>query len=525
MHVTFYGATREVTGSFHVLTTSHDRILFDCGMFQGKRKEAAEKNRVLPIDPSLLTNVILSHAHIDHSGRIPMLIQNNFTGRIYCSRATADACKYLLLDSAHIQENDAAYVNYKAAKSILAKIKKGLGEHKVTKKQIKEVGQSLKKGKHELNNELINGLMKEYGLERVVPLYTVQDAEESLEYFEGVPHEMEFKIGKGMVCTLYEAGHILGSSIPVVRIDDGKEQKTVMFSGDIGRFDKPIIKDPNLEFAEKDRNVDLLIMESTYGDRVHEPVKDMKPALARVINETFDRGGSVIIPAFSYGRTQELLYFLHELYDDGEVPRLPVYVDSPLATKITKVFGEHIETYDEDTHETFLEKGKNPFSFQELKFVQSVEESMQLNRDHRSHIVLAGSGMCEGGRILHHLRHKIHSEKNTILIVGYMGQNTLGRRIQDLAAAHEAEGYKGAAPIVRFYNKDYPLKAKVVTLGGFSGHGDKNECLRFLTESKIKVKKIAIVHGEEEQSLSFAEFLQEHGFNTVVPYKGQSISF
>ncbi|PID76925.1 MAG: exonuclease [Deltaproteobacteria bacterium] len=525
MHVTFYGATREVTGSFHVLTTSKDRILFDCGMFQGKRREAAAKNRVMPIEPSLLTNMILSHAHIDHSGRIPLLTKGNFNGRIYCSRATADACQYLLRDSAHIQENDAAYLNYKSAKGILAKMKKGLGGAKVSKQEIKELSQSLKKGRHELDNEAINGLVQEYGLEQIVPLYTMEDAENALGYFEGVPYNMEFRIGEGMTCTLYEAGHILGSCVSVVHIDEGDEHKTVMYSGDVGRFDKPIIKDPNLDFAEKDKDIDLLIMESTYGDRLHEPARDMKPALARVIKETYERGGTIIIPAFAYGRTQEILYFLHELYLEGEVPRLPVYVDSPLAAKITRVFGEHPETYDEDTHDTFLQKGKNPFSFQELKFVQSVEESMELNRDQRSHIVLAGSGMCEGGRVLHHLRHKIHNEKNTILIVGYMGQNTLGRRIQELAAEHEAGGYQGPAPVVNFYNKEYPLKAKVITLGGFSAHGDKNECLRFLTESGLRIKNIAVVHGEEEQSLAFAEFLREHGFNAEVPHKGQSIAF
>lgn len=527
MHVTFYGATREVTGSFHVLTTNYDRILFDCGMFQGRRREAAEKNKVLPVDPELITNMVLSHAHIDHSGRIPMLTQGNFNGRIYCSRATADACEFLLRDSAYIQENDASYLNYKSARNCLARMKKGLGERKVSKKEIKEISQSLKSGKHRLNDDLINGLMSEYGLERITPLYTMAAAEEALGYFEGIPYRMPVKIGKDTTCTLYEAGHILGSALSVIKIDDKEKgvEKRVLYSGDIGRFDKPIIKDPNLDFAEEDKDIDLLIMESTYGDREHEPVKDMKPSLAKVINETYERGGSVIIPAFSYGRTQELLYFLHELYMSGDVPRLPVYVDSPLATKITKVFGEHPETYDEETHSTFLEKGKNPFNFKELKFVASVEESMELNRDQRSHIVLAGSGMCEGGRVLHHLRHKIHDEKNTMLIVGYMGKNTLGRRIQDLAEEYKADGFKGTPPTVRFYNKDYPLKAQVVTLGGFSAHGDKNECLRFLQESGLRIKKIALVHGEEDQTLSFADFLRDKGFDVQVPIKGESIEF
>lgn len=525
MHVTFYGATREVTGSFHILTTNHDRILLDCGMFQGRRREAAEKNKVFPIEPSLITNMVLSHAHIDHSGRIPMLTKDGFNGSIFCTRATADACAYLLRDSAYIQENDASFLNYKAARNCLARMKKGLGERKVSKSEIKEISRSLKSGKHRLNTQLISGLLDEYGLDRIEPLYTTSEAEEALGFFEGIPYRRKENIGEGVSCTLYEAGHILGSAMTVLTIENEGEVKKVMYSGDIGRFDKPIIKDPNLNFKEEDKDIDLLIMESTYGNRDHDPVADMKPSLAKVVNETYERGGTIIIPAFSYGRTQELIYFLHELILAGDIPNMPIYVDSPLADKITKVFGEHPETYDDETHEKFLEKGINPFNFSGLTFVQSVEESMELNRDQRPHIVLAGSGMCEGGRVLHHLRHKIHDEKNTMLIVGYMGKNTLGRRIQDLAAEYEDNNRQGTPPSVRFYNKDYPLKAQVITLGGFSAHGDRNECLTFLKESGLRIKKIALVHGEEEQIEQFALFLQKNGYEVEVPHKGQSIDF
>jgi metallo-beta-lactamase family protein len=249
----------------------------------------------------------------------------------------------------------------------------------------------------------------------------------------------------------------------------------------------------------------------------------MKPLLKQVLRETFDRGGSVIIPAFAYGRTQELLYFLHELYLAKEIPPMPVWVDSPLATEITHVFGEHPEAYDEETHEAFLRKGINPFDFEQLKFVQSVEESMALNRETKSHIVLAGAGMCEGGRVLHHLRHKIHDERNTVLIVGYMGKNTFGRQLQEKGEKYAAEGRRGEPPIVRFYNKDYPLKARVVTLGGFSAHGDRDEMTRVLKESNLTIKKIALVHGEEEQILGFADYLRGQGFKVVVPYHGQSV--
>jgi len=232
----------------------------------------------------------------------------------------------------------------------------------------------------------------------------------------------------------------------------------------------------------------------------------------------------VVIPAFAYGRTQELLYVLHELFDQGELPRMPVYVDSPLATNITRVFGEHPEVYDQETHQTFLEKGENPFRFDRLHFVESVEESMALMRDARPHIVLSASGMCEAGRILHHLRYKIHSERNTVLVVGYMANHTLGRRILELGTQWEADGRKGKAPLVRLLNKEYPLKARVVQMGGFSAHADKNEMLKFLQESNLEIDHVAVVHGEEDQSLAFAGLLNENGYRATVPRVGQTLA-
>jgi len=524
MHVSFYGATREVTGSFHILTTDQDNILLDCGLFQGRRKETEAKNRVLPVDPKMLTNMVLSHAHIDHSGRIPMLTKSAFNGRIFSTRATAHACEYLLMDSAKIQEGDASYLNYKTAKVFLGQIKTQGGKSKISKADQQEIKSLLKSGDHGLRTEVAEKLLRENNLEVVTPLYTMTEALESLEYFQGVPLGETVTIGKDLTCTFYGAGHILGSAMSVIQFKAGGQTKTVLYSGDLGRFNKPIIKDPTLDFAREHRDIDLMIMESTYGDRLHEPVVDMKPLLKKALVETFDRGGSVIIPAFAYGRTQELLYFLHELYLAKEVPPMPVWVDSPLATKITHVFGEHPETYDEGTHETFLKNGINPFDFEKLKFVQSVEESMELNRDTKSHIVLAGSGMCEGGRVLHHLRHKIHDERNTVLIVGYMGQNTFGRHLQEKGEKYAEGGRQGAPPMVRFYNKDYPLKARVITLGGFSAHGDRDEMTRVVKDSNLSIKKIALVHGEEEQSLGFADYLRGQGFEVDVPYHGQGLT-
>ncbi len=524
MHVSFYGATREVTGSFHTLTTEHDNILLDCGLFQGRRKEAEVKNKALPVDPKILTNMVLSHAHIDHSGRIPMVTKSDFNGQVYCTRPTAHACEYLLKDSAKIQEGDASYLNYKTAKHFLAKLKTGSNSKKISKAQLKEIKAQLKSGDHGLRTEATEKLLKENNLDVIRPLYTMTDAEEAMGFFNGVPFGETVTIGQDLTCTFYVAGHILGSAMSVIQYKKGGETKTILYSGDLGRFNKPIIKDPTLQFAEEHRDVDLMIMESTYGNRLHDPIVDMKPKLKQVLTETYDRGGSVIIPAFSYGRTQELIYFLHELYLAGEVPPMPVWVDSPLATKITHVFGEHPETYDEETHNAFLRKGLNPFDFTHLKFVQTVEESMALNRDMKSHVVLAGSGMCEGGRVLHHLRHKIHDERNTVLIVGYMGANTFGRQLQEKGEKFAAEGRQGNPPTVKFYNKEYPLKAHVITLGGFSAHGDRDEMTRVLMDSNLRVKKIALVHGEEEQTLGFADYLQNKGYSVVVPFHGQSVT-
>jgi metallo-beta-lactamase family protein len=517
--ITFLGAVREVTGSMHLIATPNDRILLDCGMFQGKRRQSDAKNRRLDLDPATVTNLVLSHAHIDHSGRIPLLTRQGFKGRVITTRATADACAYLLPDAAHIQEGDAAYLNYKTARHALLRAG-GKGSHQ---KRMAAIKKRLKPEGHRLDTDAIQRLMAEHHLRAVEPLFTVPDADHALSFFDGTPYRHPVTVGRNTTCTLYEAGHILGSAMTAVRIHDNGRQRTIVYTGDIGRFDKPIIRDPAINFEGPDREVDLLVMESTYGNRRHEPQPAMRPALRRILADTHARGGTVIIPSFAFGRTQELLYILHELYDAGEVPRVPVYVDSPLATKITRVFGEHPEVYDRETHQAFLQRGKNPFAFQQVRFVESVEASMALNRDETPHIVIAASGMCEAGRVLHHLRHKIHNPRHTILIVGYMAQHTLGRRILDLGAAYTAAGREGPAPRVRLLNKEYPLRAQVTKLGGFSAHGDREEMLHFLKSANLRIRRIALVHGEEDQSLSFADHLRQAGFEVTVPEPGQSI--
>lgn len=519
MHITFYGAVREVTGSLHLLTAGDDRILMDCGMFQGRRKESDRKNRTLPFDPGIITNMVLSHAHIDHSGRIPLLTRDGFAGRIFCTRATADACRYLLPDSAHIQESDANYLNYKTARSVLTDMSAGKGK----KKKRAEASKQLKTD-HGLNIEAIQEIIDKYHLEAVTPIYTVSDAEDALSFFDGRPYQEPVVLGAGTECRFYDAGHILGSAITIIRASENGRHKTIGFTGDLGRFGKPILKDPTLNFPPEDEELDLLIMESTYGDSVHEPVVDMAPHLKQVLNETIERGGTVVIPSFAFGRTQELLYVIHDLYNKKEVPEVPVYVDSPLATEITRVFGEHPEMYDRQTHKDFLEGGQNPFIFQKVRFITEVEDSMALMRREEPHIVISASGMCEAGRILHHLRYKIHNPKNTILIVGYMAEHTLGRRLLEKGEAYAAAGREGEAPTLKFLNKEYPLKAEVVKLGGFSAHADKNEMLKFLKQSNLRIKKIAVVHGEAEQSTAFAETLKNAGYPVHVPKAGETLT-
>ncbi|MCX5882480.1 MAG: MBL fold metallo-hydrolase, partial [Deltaproteobacteria bacterium] len=311
MNITFYGGVREVTGSMHLLTCGNDRILLDCGMFQGRRKESELRNKTLPFSPKLITNMVLSHAHIDHSGRIPLLTQGQFHGRIICTRATADACEYLLLDSAHIHESDARYLNYKTVRGLLYQMKTSHGTQSVSKSEAKKIQSLLKKDQHELNVDVINNFLDKYRLEKITPIYTTEDVEQALAFFDGYPYNQSISIGNEMSCSFYDAGHILGSSITSIRAKENGRSVNVLYTGDIGRFDSPILNDPTLNFDEADRNVDLLIMESTYGNRFHDPMDDLKPKLKNIIHETYSRGGTVLIPAFAYGRTQELLYMLH----------------------------------------------------------------------------------------------------------------------------------------------------------------------------------------------------------------------
>lgn len=506
----------------HLVEANGSRILLDCGLFQGRRKESAEKNRSFPFDGGTVDHVVLSHAHIDHSGRIPLLTSSNFTGRVTCTRPTADACKYLLMDSAKIQESDANYLNYKILRSFLHG-QVNSADPSISQREKKNIRAMLKKSAHELDVECIRELQERHQLERVTPLYTIGDAERALGCLEGYPYNYPVPVGDNVYCSFYDAGHILGSAFVFLRIKENGRNYTIGFTGDVGRFNTPILRDPTLEFREEDRDVDLFIMETTYGDREHEAGADLMEKLREVLIQTFSQGGTVVVPAFAFGRTQEILYYIRELYDRNEVPKVPVYVDSPLAINLTEVTRAHPETYDAAIHERFLEKGKNPFLFDQLRFTPSVEESMDLMKDESPHIVISASGMCEMGRILHHLRYKVHDPRNTILAVGFMAENTLGRKMLELGLEYERSGRAGPPPVVKILNKVYPLKARVARMDGFSAHADKRGLAKLVRNSNLRAKRIALVHGEESQSLAFSRYLAGEGRQAFVPQKGERI--
>lgn len=445
MKISFYGAAREVTGSKHLLEVNGKKILFDCGMFQGHRKLAAQKNRELRFDPSTVDCVVLSHAHIDHSGNLPYLVKNGFKGPIYSTFATRDLCSYMLQDSAFIQEREVEFMN-----------------------------------KHNMG-------------EIVEPLYTIDDAMQTLEQFVGVSYHRETEIVPGVKITYHDAGHILGSAMLFVQIDDKDDgqHKTLTFSGDLGRKGLPILRDP--EYIEQS---DFLIMESTYGNRFHKFIEEIDDHLEKLINETCARGGKIIIPAFALERTQEVVYHINMLTQQGRIPDIPVFVDSPLAVNVTDVFKGHPECFNKEIYTEFINDDKNPFGFGRLKYITKVEESKELNNKQGPMIIISASGMCEFGRVLHHLRNNIENPANMILIVGYQAENTLGRKL--------VEGQKS----VKIFGETKRVKARVEVVDAFSGHGDRSDLIDYVSHIQ-NLKKVFLVHGEESQGLTFAQILKD----------------
>lgn len=456
MEIQFQGAAQSVTGSMHLLKINGNNFLLDCGLFQGHRGESIERNRNFPFDPKEIDAVILSHAHIDHSGNLPNLIKLGFNGIIYSTSATRDLCSVMLLDSAYIQKKDAEYLNKK---------------NKQNKTPIE-------------------------------PLYSSKDVLNTLGYFQSYPYNKEFNITENVTAKFVDAGHILGSAGIHLTIKENNHIKKIGFSGDIGRWNLPIIRDP--QFLGE---VDYLICESTYGGIKHELPEVMDEQLFEVVQRTLNRKGKIIIPAFSVGRTQDIIYSLFRLNEKGLLPRIPIYIDSPLATNITEIYRLHPECFDEETASYILEH-HDPFGFNQIQYIRSSEDSKSLNEKQETCIIISASGMCEAGRILHHLANNIEDSRNTILFIGYTAENTLGRRISE------------KQPEVKIFNHFYKLNAEVVVLHSFSAHADEDELIRYISMfDKNILRKIFLVHGEIQQSKALMNKINNN-VEVFIPKKG-----
>jgi len=451
MKIEFQGAARTVTGSKHILHINGKNILLDCGLFQGRRKEAEDKNRNFPFVPSSVSTMLLSHAHIDHSGNIPNLVRYGYSGKIYTTPATVDLLKEMLLDSGHIQERDVEYINKKHKKK---------------------------------------------GLPEVEPLYTVKDAEKSLDVFIPFPYHKTLNLDN-INFTFYDAGHILGSA--QILIEAGG--KRILFTGDLGRDELPIIRNP-----EKIPDIDVLIMESTYGNRLHKDIENARKDFKEIVNKVFQRKGKIVVPAFSVGRTQEIVYTLDILYRENKIPRIPIYVDSPLSVNVTEVFSKHPECFDKEALEEFRKDG-NRFGFGEIKYIRDTQDSIALNKRTDPMVIISASGMCEHGRILHHLKNNIGNPKNAILIVGYQAENTLGRRLVEKQR------------VVRIFGEEYKRRAEVFVLNEFSAHADRNGLLEKVKETRPK--KVFLVHGEPLQMDPLAQEIKGMGYNVYTPEPGE----
>ena len=459
LSVTFWGAAHTVTGSMHLVEADGFRLLLDCGLFQGHREEARQRNSRFPFAPARIDAVVLSHAHLDHCGALPSLVKHGFPGPIYCTPATRDLAAVMLADSAKIQEEDAAYLN----------------RHR-------------------------------QGRPPVAPLYDRRDAHRTMSHFVPVPYGRLHDLGHGITVRLVDAGHLLGSAMVSLTIPAGGRQHTLTFTGDVGRRGQPILRDPApVPPAE------LLICESTYGGKLHPPTEEQAEALGAVVRRTAERGGKLLIPAFALGRTQMIVYFLHQLIAAGRLPDLPIFVDSPLAADATEVYRLHPECFDEETA-LLLEEDPDLFGGRRIRYTRSVEESKEINGLRSPCVIIAASGMCEAGRILHHLRHGVEDERNTILIVGFQAPDTLGRRLVE------------RRPVVRILDHDHKLRAEVVVMNGFSGHADRQDFHDYLSPLAGQVKKVRLVHGEVDRAEALAAELRAWGFADVaVPDRGDTV--
>jgi len=460
----FWGAAQTVTGSMHLVEADGHRMLLDCGMAQGRREEAKKLNSEFPFQPEKIDAVVLSHAHLDHSGKLPMLVKKGFSGSIFSTSATRDLCSAMLADSASLQEMDARYVNRQNEKQ---------------------------------------------GLPFIKPLYTLHDVARTMRLFQTVEFQRPLQILPGIKMTFKNAGHILGSASVTLEIAEGRDKKKVTalaFTGDLGRKGAAVVQDPDII----DR-ADVLITESTYGGRDHGPMDEARKNLARVVKETANNRGLLIIPAFAVGRTQDVVYHLHELMQSKEIPQMPVYVDSPLATNITEIFRAHPECYDEETEQLLMQDGgDDPFGFNMLRYTRSTEESKKLNNIRRPAIIISASGMCEGGRVLHHLRRNIGDPNTTVLFVGFQAENTLGRKL--------LRGDKTA----RIYGEEHEVRARMEKIDGYSAHADEGEMLDFINAIPNRPKRVFVVHGEPDATAAMAAGLARLGIeNITIPERGE----
>lgn len=465
MELKFLGATETVTGSKHLIITSNGkRIMLDCGLFQGLGKETDELNRHLRVDPAEIDCVVLSHAHIDHSGNLPLLVKEGFTGKIYCTVSTEEVVKILLLDSANIHENDIVYVNKRR---------------------------------------------KRDGLPAVKPLYTVKDAEKCLKHIYPIPFNTDFMLNDEVKLRFTDAGHILGSAISnFTLIEENGKQIQLTYTGDIGRYGDMLMKDPAV-FPQ----ADYIICESTYGNRLHEKHEDATIKLLECVKNTcVTKKGKLIIPAFSLGRTQEIVYILNNLFNEGKLPKIKIFVDSPLSASATKVMYECRTCLNEDVQKK-LEQDDDPFGFDGLKYITKVEDSKSINESEEPCIIISSSGMMDAGRVKHHLKHCLPDEKNTLLIVGYCSPNSLGGKLM--------KGEK----LVRIFGEDVVVKADVQVITSYSAHADYEEIIRFLgCQDKSKIKNIFLVHGETDVKVDFKNILVKQGFeNVMIPVKGETV--
>jgi metallo-beta-lactamase family protein len=453
MRITFHGAARTVTGSMHLIEVNGSRLLLECGLFQGPRKDTYERNRKMPFDARKIDAVILSHAHIDHSGNLPNLVKNGFEGKIHATPASAHLAEVMLLDSGHIQESDAVFVNKHGSRR---------------------------------------------GQPPIEPLYTQEDAARVKEHLRGIPYNTDFEPLNGITARLVDAGHILGSAAVILEIQEKGRKTRLWFSGDIGRRQLPIIRDPVLP----DR-ADILVMESTYGDKIHRHPEEAFDEFKGVVRKTLNRGGKVIIPAFAVGRTQEIVYILNQLYNAGDIPRVPVFVDSPLAINATQVFQQFPDCYDRETLEFEHVEQHPALQFDSLKYTRSVEDSKAINFRDEPMVIIAASGMAESGRILHHLKNNIGDPKNTICIVSWQSPETLGRRLAD------REDY------VRIFGETYHRRAEVATISGLSAHAGQDLLVEYGLGVKKQAKGIYLVHGEERGAMPLMEKLKDAGAASV----------